>query len=53
MIDVHAHMNDARFDEDRADVLKALKEGGIKRLINSGCCLASCKDTLQMAQEND
>ena len=53
MIDVHAHMNDARFDEDRAAVLEALKQGGIKRLINSGCCLASCKDTLQMAQEND
>ncbi len=53
MIDVHAHMNDARFDEDRAQVLKEIKEAGIARLINSGCCLASCKDTLQLAKEND
>lgn len=53
MIDVHAHMNDARFDEDRAELLKEIKEAGIARLINSGCCLASCKDTLQLAEEND
>ena len=53
MIDVHAHMNDSRFDEDRAEVLKEIKEAGIARLINSGCCLASCKDTLQLAKEND
>lgn len=53
MIDVHAHMNDPRFDEDRAEVLKAIQAGGIRRLINSGCCLNSCKDTLQMTEEND
>ena len=53
MIDVHAHMNDARFDEDRAEILKEIKEAGIARLINSGCCLMSCKDTLKLAEEND
>ncbi len=53
MIDVHAHMNDPKFDEDRESALKQIKEAGVKRLINSGCCLASCKDTLQMAAEHD
>ena len=53
MIDVHAHMNDARFDEDRAEILREIKEAGIARLINSGCCLMSCKDTLKLAEEND
>ncbi len=53
MIDVHAHMNDARFDEDRAEILKEIKEAGVARLINSGCCLSSCKDTLKLAEEND
>ncbi len=53
MIDVHAHMNDPRFDEDRDEVLRQIKEGGIKRLINSGCCLSSCRDTLQMAEKYD
>jgi TatD DNase family protein len=46
-------MNDARFDEDRAEVLSAIKAGGVQRLINSGCCLQSCKDTLKLAEEND
>lgn len=53
MIDVHAHMNDPRFDEDRAEILKEIKEAGIARLINSGCCLSSCRDTLKLAEEND
>ncbi len=53
MIDVHAHMNDPRFDEDREAVLLELKDKGIRRLINSGCCIASCHDTLKMAEEHD
>lgn len=53
MIDVHAHMNDPRFDEDRDAVLSELKASGIKRLINSGCCLMSCRDTLAMAEKYD
>ncbi len=53
MIDVHAHMNDPRFDADRPEVLRQIKEAGIKRLINSGCCIASCRDTLKMAEEYD
>ncbi len=53
MIDVHAHMNDARFDEDRAEILREIKEAGIARLINSGCCLMSCRGTLKLAEEND
>ncbi len=53
MIDVHAHMNDPKFDGDRQEILDAIKTAGVQRLINSGCCLSSCRDTLQMAEEND
>ena len=53
MIDVHAHLDDARFDEDRAQVIEELRAVGIRRLINSGCSHQACKNSLQLAKEHD
>ena len=36
IFETHAHLDDARFDEDREEVLASLPEKGIKRVINVG-----------------
>ena len=53
LIDTHAHMNDPAFDEDREAVLLGLKDKGIEKMMNIGCCLASSKDCVAMAEKYD
>ena len=53
MIDVHAHLDDARFDGDRAELLAALRTAGIRRVLNSGSSHASCREAIALAAEND
>ncbi len=53
MIDVHAHMDDPRFDGDRSEVLAAIQNAGIQRLINAGCSFSSCRATLDLADQYD
>ncbi len=53
MIDVHAHLDDARFDEDRQEVIDQLRAAGIRRLINSGCSHSACEAAIKLAEEND
>lgn len=36
-IDSHAHLDDPRFDPDRAEVVKRAKDAGLKRIISVGC----------------
>lgn len=52
-IDTHAHLDDAAFDEDRADLIKELKRSGIDYLIDPGCDIQSTEKALNIASEND
>ncbi len=36
-VDTHAHLDDARFDSDRAEVIKRAEEAGVKSIITVGC----------------
>lgn len=51
LFDTHAHMNDPAFDEDREAVLLGLKDKGISRMMNIGCCLESSRDCVAMAEK--
>ena len=53
MIDVHAHLDDVRFDEDREQVIEQLRAAGIRRLINSGCSGDACKAAVKLAEDHD
>lgn len=53
MIDVHAHLDDARFRSDLQELLEQLRAAGIQRVLNSGSSHASCRKTLKLAAEND
>jgi len=50
-IDSHAHYDDARFDDDRAEVLAGLTD--VTAVINSGSCLASSRASVDLAQKYD
>lgn len=53
IFETHAHLDDARFDEDREEVLASLPEKGIKRVINVGASIESTKTTLALAGAHD
>ncbi|HHX23895.1 MAG: TatD family hydrolase [Tepidanaerobacteraceae bacterium] len=52
LADVHAHLDDKAFDDDRQEVLKNIKEAGIT-VINAGSDIKSSEFSLRLAQEND
>ncbi len=37
LIDTHAHLDDAKYDGDRDDVIKRAVDAGVKTIINVGC----------------
>ena len=53
LFDTHAHLDDRAFDEDRAELLKALPEQGLALVMNPGCSLESSRNVVKIAAEND
>lgn len=49
IIDVHAHYEDERYDEDRAAVLERQFENGVQYIINAGAGIESSKGALEHA----
>ena len=50
LFDTHAHLNDPAFDEDRAELLATFRDAGVGMVMNVGCCLASSKDCIALAE---
>lgn len=50
LVDSHAHIDTSRFASDRAAVLQAAFAGGVTRIINPGCDLASSRAALALAR---
>ncbi len=53
IFDTHAHYDDSRFDEDRAELLSSLCNKGVTNIINCGCDYKSCLTTLSLAEKYD
>lgn len=53
IFDTHAHYDDSRFDEDREELLKSLKNKGVSHVVNCGCDLKSSLTTLALAEKLD
>lgn len=50
IFETHAHYDDEAFDKDREELLAALGEQGIGKVVNIGASLASCKQTLALME---
>jgi len=53
LIDTHAHYDDKRFDGDRNEVIKTVKENGIDRIINCGASVKSSRTSVDLAKKYD
>jgi TatD DNase family protein len=51
LIDVHAHICDASFDKDRAEVLERARKAGVAALIAVGENLSDARKNLELAQK--
>ena len=49
--DSHAHLDDRRFDRDRAEIFADLKNHGVEYLMNVGCDLPSSGRSVALAEE--
>jgi TatD DNase family protein len=50
LVDSHAHIDTSRFAHDRDKVIQAAVAGGVTRMIDPGCDLASSLDALALAK---
>ena len=53
LFDTHTHYNDPRFDLDRDELLSSMRENGVGYILNSGCSVASSKDSIALAEKYD
>ena len=52
LFDTHAHLDDARFNEDRETLLQELPQKGIGLLMDPGCSLPSSRAALALAESH-
>ena len=52
LVDCHAHLGDAVFDEDRREVLDRAREAGVAGVVAVGETLEDAERNLQLAQEH-
>lgn len=51
--DSHAHYDDERFDEDRAELLEGLTSKGVDYVVNAGANMESSREGIKLAQVYD
>ena len=51
--DTHAHLDDAAFDEDRDEVLAAIRDARVELVLNPGCDVKSSRKAAALAEEHD
>ena len=51
MIDSHAHIHDAKYDDDRAAMLERARAAGVEAIVTIGCDLADSRRALLTAAE--
>jgi TatD DNase family protein len=53
LIDIHAHYDDKKFNNDRDEVIAAVKKSGVDIVINSGSSLRSSRASVELTQKYD
>lgn len=53
LFDSHAHLDDEKFNEDRAQLIQEIKKSGVSRLISAGYSLEASKKAKELAERYD
>src|SRR3712207_7190625 len=53
IFDSHAHYDDERFNEDREDVIKEIRENGVINVLNCGASMEGARDSFKLANKYD
>ena len=53
LFDTHAHLDDARFDEDRESVIGSLQNAGISLVVNVGADMEGSRASVALAERYD
>ena len=53
LFDSHSHLNDEKFDEDREEQIKMIRESGVSNFITAGYSVESSKKALEIAKKYD
>ncbi|MBE5938157.1 MAG: TatD family deoxyribonuclease [Lachnospiraceae bacterium] len=53
IFDSHAHYEDRRFDEDRDNLLRGMKESGVDYIVNVGSSIDTTKKTILLTEQYD
>ena len=53
LFDSHSHLNDEKFDEDREEQIKKIRESGVSNFITAGYSVESSKKSLEIAKKYD
>ena len=51
--DTHIHLDDEKFNEDRAKVIQKMQNAGVTRCINMGCNIETSKKAIELSKEYD
>ncbi|WP_304340927.1 TatD family hydrolase [Metaclostridioides mangenotii] len=53
LFDSHAHLNDERFDEDRDELIKSLRENNVDLVVNPGADIETSKSAVELSNKYD
>lgn len=53
LFDSHCHLDDEKFNEDREEIIKQIKDEGVTKLISAGYSLESSKKAIELAKKYD
>ena len=48
--DTHIHLDDEKFNEDRAEVIQKMQNAGVTRCINMGCNIETSKKAIELSK---
>src|SRR3990167_2034208 len=53
LVDTHAHLNFASFNDDRKDVIQRALDNGVKTIVNVGTDVKASEQAIALAAQND
>ena len=53
LFDTHAHLDDSRFNEDREEVIRSLKENKVEYVVNPGADIMSSLRAIELSKKHD